>query len=484
MSPSLALLTDLYQLTMAYGYWKKGLADRDAVFHLFFRKKPFQGEFAIAAGLETALTFLKNFHYSEGDLAYLEQLKDAKGGRLFEPAFLDYLASLKLSCSIDAVPEGTPLFPYEPLLRVQGPLLQAQLLESPLLNLINFPTLIATKAARICYAAQGDPVVEFGLRRAQGIDGALSASRAAFIGGCTSTSNLLAGERFGIPVMGTHSHSWILSFDDEEDSFEAFADVLPHQSLFLVDTYDSIEGAKRAIRVGKKLRKRGVEMAGVRLDSGDLAALSIQIRTLLDEAGFPHAKIMASNELDETLIRDLKHQGAKIDLWGVGTHLVTGKEQPALDGVYKLSAIKDPKGQWHYKLKLSEQLLKVTNPGIHQIRRYFTKEGNIGDLLYDIQSPPSKEAKGIDPLNPTQTRTFSPSLSYEDLLVPVMKEGHLVYTSPPLTEIRKRTAQQLSCFPGPTLRFLNPQPYFVGLEERLYDLKFELIQRLKEAAGA
>ena len=404
---SLSLLTDLYELTMAYGYWKLGIAERESVFHLFFRRKPFDGGFAVVAGLETALEFLDNFHYSASDLAYLEQLKGPDGKNYFEPLFLEYLANFSLKCDIDAMPEGTPVFPYEPILRVQGPMLHAQLLESPLLNIINFQTLIATKSARICWAARPDPVVEFGLRRAQGIDGALAASRAAFIGGCEGTSNVLAGKIYGIPVKGTHAHSWIMAFDEEEESFEAFAKAMPGNCIFLVDTYDTIEGVKKAIRVAKKMRAKGTEMIGVRLDSGDLAHLSIEIRKLLDADGFPNAKIMASNELDEHIINDLKHQDAKVNLWGVGTNLVTGKDQPALDGVYKISALKDEMGKWQYKVKISEQLAKVTNPGIHQVRRYYDDRGNVADMIYDIHSELPAKPHSIDPLDPTRWQVHS-----------------------------------------------------------------------------
>ena len=476
---SLTLLTDLYELTMAYGYWKKGMAEREAVFHLFFRRKPFNGGFAIAAGLGTALDFLENFHYEPSDLAYLEQLKTEDGSPLFERAFLDYLSTLKLRCDIDAVPEGTPICPQEPLLRVRGPMLHAQLLESALLNIINFQSLIATKAARICFAARPDPVVEFGMRRAQGIDGALAASRAAFIGGCESTSNVLAGKVYGIPVRGTHAHSWIMAFDDEEDSFDAYADVMPHNCIFLVDTYDTIGGVKKAIETARRMRKRGVEMFGVRLDSGDLAHLSIEIRKLLDEAGFPKAKIMASNELDELIISDLKHQGAKIDLWGVGTNLVTGKDQPALDGVYKLSALKDQEGKWQYKVKISEQMLKVTNPGILQVRRYSDERGNLGDMIFDIHTDLPANPQIIDPLDPARSKTLSSHAQYKDLLIPVFREGKRVYPNLPLQQIRERTLQELGQFHPAIRRFLFPQPYFVGLEKSLYETKLRLIEDLK-----
>ncbi len=475
---SLALLTDLYELTMAYGYWKLGIADRQAVFHLFFRRKPFGGGFAIAAGLEIALDFLQDFRYSTSDLAYLEKLKGSNDTPLFEPAFLDYLGKLQLRCDIDAMPEGTPVFPYEPLIRVQGPILQAQILESPLLNIINFQSLIATKAARICWAARPDPIVEFGIRRAQGIDGALSASRAAYIGGCESTSHVLAGKIFDIPVKGTHAHSWIMAFDEEDLSFAAYAEVMPNNCIFLIDTYDTIAGVKNAITVAKNMRQKGIEMIGVRLDSGDLAHLSIQIRKLLDDAGFPKAKIMASNELDEHIITDLKHQGAKINLWGVGTNLVTGKDQPALDGVYKLSAIHDERGKWQYKVKISEQLVKVTNPGVHQVRRYHDTQGFLADMIYDIHSTPSEDL--IDPLDPTNIQTISAKEKFTDLLVPVIRDGKMIYKTPSLKEIRDKTLQELSQLHPAMRRFLNPQPYFVGLEKSLYEKKLHLIREIKQ----
>ena len=477
---SLTLLTDLYELTMAYGYWKLGMAERESVFHLFFRRKPFGGGFAIAAGLEIALDFLEHFRYSASDLAYLEKLEGSDGSALFEPAFLDYLSKFSLKCDIDAMPEGTPVFPYEPLLRVQGPILHAQLLESPLLNIINFQSLVATKAARICWAARPDPIVEFGLRRAQGIDGALAASRAAYIGGCESTSHVLAGKIYGIPVKGTHAHSWIMAFDEEEDSFEAYADVMPSNCIFLIDTYDSVAGVKKAIAVAKRMRQKGKEMIGVRLDSGDLAHLSIEIRTLLDDAGFPKAKIMASNELDEHIITDLKHQGAKINVWGVGTNLVTGKDQPALDGVYKLSAIKDERGKWQYKVKISEQLVKVTDPGILQVRRYYNEQGYLADMIYDIHSKLPATCQSIDPLDPTRLQTTYPEMQHKDLLVPIMRDGKTIYKTPPLSQIREKTLKELAEIHPAMRRFLYPQPYFVGLEKSLYETKLSLIREIKK----
>jgi len=475
MTGKLALLTDLYELTMAYGYWKMGLASKEAVFHLFFRRRPFNGTFAVTAGLQTVLDYLKEFKYSSSDLHYLSTLLGTDGKPLFEEVFLDYLNAFSFTCDIDAMPEGTPVFPHEPMLRVQGPLIQAQLLESPLLNIINFQTLIATKAARIAYAARPDPVVEFGLRRAQGVDGALSASRAAYIGGCHATSNVLAGKMFGIPVKGTHAHSWIMAFDDEESSFQAWGDAMPGNAIFLVDTYDSIEGVKKAIRVAKKKK---TAVFGVRLDSGDLANLSIAIRKLLDEAGFKEAKIMASNELDEYIINDLKHQGASIDIWGVGTNLVTGKDQPALDGVYKLSALRDsPTAKWRHKVKISEQLVKVTNPGLQQVRRYFDGTHYSGDAIYDV-SAGIKESLILDPFDPTVIKKIGDE-QYEDLLLPVMRQGKAVYSSPPLSAMRERAARELGRFHPAARRFLYPQPYFAGLEKSLYDLKLSLIREIK-----
>src|SRR6266550_5632730 len=298
-----ALLTDLYQLTMAYGYWKSGRAEREAVFHLFFRKSPFQ--------------------CTAEDAAFLGTLAGNDDRPLFERAFLEYLRTLRFTCAVDAIPEGTAVFPQEPLLRIQGPILQCQLLETALLNLINFQSLIATKAARVCLAARGEPVLEFGLRRAQGVDGALAASRAAYIGGCAATSNVLAAKLYGIPVRGTHAHSWVMSFDDEREAFRAYAEAMPNNCVFLVDTYDSLEGVRRAVEAGRLLRERGHEMVGIRLDSGDLAWLSVEARKILDEAGFPNAVIVASNDLDEHIIASLKEQGAMINVWGVGTKLVT-----------------------------------------------------------------------------------------------------------------------------------------------------------------
>ena len=473
---SLALLTDLYQLTMAYGYWKSGLTDREAVFHLSFRHNPFQGGFAVACGLSYVLEFLAQLKFSDDDLTYLRGLAGHDGRPLFEPAFLDYLRTLSFNCDLDALPEGTLAFAHEPLLRVTGPLLQCQLLETPLLNLINFQTLVATKAARICLAAAGDPVIEFGLRRAQGIDGALTASRAAFIGGCAATSNLLAGKLFDIPVRGTHAHSWVLAFEDELAAFEAYGQAMPNNCVFLVDTFDTLVGIRHAIEVGQRLREQGHRLLGIRLDSGDLAYLSAQARKMLDEAGFTDAAILVSNDLDEHLIASLKQQGAPIGVWAVGTRLVTAFDQPALGGVYKLSAIRRPGEAWTYRLKLSEQTIKVSTPGVLQVRRFLLNGQYAGDMIYDESQGPPQSAMLVDPQDGNRQKRLPSEATFADLLVPVVRGGRPVYDSPPPAEARKHAASELMRLSLSVKRVLNPHEYPVGLEPALFGLKTRLIR--------
>jgi nicotinate phosphoribosyltransferase len=472
---SLGLLTDLYQLTMAYGYWKLDKADDSAVFHLIFRDHPFGGGYTVAAGLAHVVDLLHDYHISEGDAAYLATLRGNDDQPLFDADFLQALRSLVWRWDIDAVAEGTVVFPHEPLIRVRGPLLQCQLLETPLLNLINFQTLIATKAARVCSAAGDDSVLEFGLRRAQGIDGALSASRAAYIGGCAATSNVLAGKLFGIPVKGTHAHSWIMSFADELESFDAYARAMPNNCVFLVDTYDTLEGVRRAIQVGQRMRQNGHEMVGIRLDSGDLAYLSITARKMLDEAGFRKAVIVASNELDEHIITSLKDQGAKIAVWGVGTRLATAYDEPALGGVYKLSAIRRAGCDWEHKVKLSEQTAKVSTPGVLQVRRYRENGRYIADMIYDELTGVPEDPLIVHPVEHTRRRVIPAGASGEDLLVPIFREGRCVYDVPPLAESRRRAAEQLAGFHAGIKRFVNPHAYPAGLERNLHDLKTQLI---------
>ena len=478
---SLGLLIDLYELTMAYGYWRSGSWTDEAVFHLHFRKPPFGSGFTLACGLAPVIEFIESFRFSAEDLGYLAGLRGDDGSPLFTADFLDVLRRLELSCDIDGIPEGTVVFPQEPLVRVRGPILQAQILETALLNLINFQTLIATKAARVCLAAQGDPVIDFGLRRAQGIDGGLAASRAAYAGGCSGTSNVLAGKLFGIPVKGTHAHSWVLSFDSEPEAFDAWAEAMPNNSIFLVDTYDSLEGVRHAVEAGRRLRARGHEMAGVRLDSGDLAYLSIEARKILDAAGFPETRILGSSELDEHLIESLKLQGAKIGAWGVGTRLVTGHEDPALGGVYKLTAVREtPEAPWKYKVKLSEQAVKITNPGIQQVRRFSDDGLFLADMIYDEELGTPAAPTIVDPTDMTRRKEIPQGAPWEDLLVPVFRAGRRVYDPPPLDEVRQRGLEQLGRLHPGIKRFANPHQYPVGLEPKLFDLRIRLILEARQ----
>lgn len=479
---SLALLTDLYQLTMAYGYWKQQMHQAEAVFHLFFRRQPFRGGYAIAAGLQSVLEYIERFRFEEDDLRYLATLKSAAGSPLFCEPFLKMLGEMRITVDLDAMPEGSVVFPFEPLIRVRGPLIQAQLLETVLLNQVNFASLIATKAARVCLAAGTDPVIEFGLRRAQGMDGGMTASRSAYIGGCTATSNLLAGKLYNVPVAGTHAHSWVMVFDDERRAFEAYAEAFPDNSLFLVDTYDTLHGVKEAISVARKIRANGHRFLGVRLDSGDLAYLSIQARHLLDSAGFTDAQIIASNDLDEWLIADLKRQGAQINVWGVGTSLVTGKECSSLDGVYKLSALRHgPQEPWIDRLKLSEQMVKISNPGILQVRRFFSDDEAVADLLYDVElGVEAGDTTMIDPMDPTRCKNLLKQWTTQDLLVPALRQGKCVYTCPSLDKVRAYAKQQLGLFHRSIQRFTNPHVYPVGMERHLYDKKIQLVTQLRQ----
>lgn len=470
-----ALLTDLYELTMACAYWKSGAIDKQAVFHLSFRKAPFQSGFTIACGLSALIEYLQAFHFEDSDIAYLRTLVGQDKKPLFGDPFLDYLRRLRFECDVDAVPEGTAVFPQEPLVRVQGPILQAQIVETALLNFINFQSLIATKAARICLAAGGDRVIEFGLRRAQGTDGGLTASRAAYVGGCAGTSNLLAGKLYGIPVAGTHAHSWVLCFDTELEAFLAYAEALPNNCVLLVDTYNSLDGVRHAIEAGKRLRARGHDLAGIRLDSGDLAYLSIQARKLLDEAGFAKTVIFGSNDLDEHIIDSLKQQRATIGAWGVGTKLVTAYDQPALGGVYKLSAIREPGGQWKPKVKLSEQAAKITNPGVLQVRRFRSKSEFVADAIYDQSGPLPKSFAIVDPLDPTRRKRIARDTAFEDLLVPIFRGGKLVFQVPALEETRARVLKQLAMLHPGIKRFVNPHQYVAGLELGLHGLKTSLV---------
>ncbi|EON76637.1 Nicotinate phosphoribosyltransferase [Lunatimonas lonarensis] len=477
---SLTLLTDYYQFTMAYAYWKSGKAEQEAVFSLYFRKNPFQSGFTVAAGLDYVIDYCRNFSFQEPDLRYLLEMRNPDGSPSFETAFIDYLREMEFRCDIDAVEEGEVVFPNMPLVRVKGPLIQCQLLETPLLNLINFQTLIATKAARIVLAAKGDPVLEFGLRRAQGIDGALAASRAAYIGGCSSTSNVMAGKLFGIPVAGTHAHSWIMSFETELEAFEAYAESFPDNTVLLVDTYDTLNGVRNAIQVAEKLKANGKSLKGIRIDSGDLAYFSNKAREMLEKAGLNAVKIVASNDLDEHIITSLKLQEASIDVWGVGTKLVTAYDQPALGAVYKMSAMKDSKGDWQPKIKVSQQSIKINVPGFHNVKRFTLNGKAIGDMIY-LEDTASKETVTIiDPIDPTRRKRIqTDQVEAKVLLVPIFRKGQKVYHRPDLHAVRQNTFDRLAQFDKTHKRLTNPHIYPVGLEETLYEVRTNLVLKTK-----
>lgn len=465
-----ALVADLYHLTMAYGFWKNDMQDRPSVFQLYFRRNPFGNPYAIATGLGLVVDYLQQFRFTVEDIHYLGALKGADGLPLFDIGFLNYLQRLEFKCDVYAVPEGTAVFPNQPLIRVEGPLLQAQIIESALLNLVNFSTLIATKAARVVQAAQGDQILEFGLRRAQGLDGAITASRAAYIGGCDATSNLMAGKYYQIPVRGTHAHSWVMSYGNEADAYRGFANAMPNNCIFLVDTYDTINGIKNAIEIGKELRDNGHALLGIRLDSGDLSALSKTARKMLDEAGMTDTAIVASDSLDETSISKLKKDKAPINIWGVGTELITGGTQAALGGVYKLAAIQNTGGAWEYRIKKSEDLYKMSNPGIHQVRRYFDSAGIPQvDVLFEVSNlKPEKEL--IEMANGT-VHPLPSSKDFEDLLIPVFNNGKLVYELPNVHQVRERSLQQQDVMQQAKAHFVH------GLDRYLYDLKQDFAQK-------
>lgn len=464
------LFTDFYQLTMMSGYLEAGKDKQNSVFELFFRKIPQQGGFCLLSGLEPALEYLEKLRFSPEELEYLASLK------LFNQAFIEQLRDFRFQGSVWAIPEGTVVFPHQPLMRIEASLPEAQLVESALLNIINFNTLIATKAARVVHAAGKDgQVLEFGLRRAQGPDGAMSASRAAFVGGCGATSNTLAGMRYGIPVRGTQAHSWIMSFADELESFRAYAHRYPDSALLLVDTYDTLgSGVPNAITVARELREQGHELAGIRLDSGDLAALSIEARRMLDDAGFPNVRIVASNDLDEYLVESLRAQGARIDTWGVGTQLVTSKQEPALGGVYKLVSIQEG-DHWRPCMKLSSNPGKSTSPGVKQVYRAYREGHFAGDLVsLANEAPPRSGCSVHDPLYVTQPQSLQAD-HFEPLLSKVMEHGQRVRPAPALTEIRQRGLEQLDKLPVGCLRLQNPHLYPNGLSDGLFEMRQNLL---------
>ena len=470
---NLTMLTDLYQMTMMNGYIQAGIPDRIAVFDLFYRKNPGNAAFAVAAGLEQVIDYIENLHFDAEDIAYLRSLN------LFGEKFFDYLKNFRFTGEIYAMPEGTVVFPYEPLLRVKAPIFEAQLIETAMLNIVNHQTLIASKAARVCQAAQGDLVMEFGLRRAQGPDAGLYGARAALIAGCGSTSNVLAGKMFDVPVAGTHAHSWVMSFPDELTAFRAYADAYPDACLLLVDTYDTLgSGMPNAIRVFRELREKGHEPLGVRLDSGDLSYLSRRARRMLDEAGFPNAKICASGDLDEDVIWDLKQQGACIDTWGVGTRMITSMDNPALGGVYKLSA-EEVNGKFEPRIKISENPAKITNPGVKRLYRFYDRLS--GKALADLIALEGEDFSSGEPLeifDPENTWKKMTLCDYEvrPLLTPIFENGRLVYTLPTLTEISAYTKHEMDTFWDEYKRLHSPHRYKVDLSKPLYELKRGMLE--------
>ena len=470
---NLTMMTDLYQLTMMHGHFMRN-AKEEAVFDLFFREPTGNSSYAIVAGLEQAIEYIRDLKFTEEDIAYLDGL------HLFSQEFLEYLKDFSFTGDLYAIPEGTPVFPGEPLIRVKAPIMQAQLVETALLTIVNHQTLIATKANRVCYAAgENETVMEFGLRRAQGPDAGIYGARAAMIGGCVGTSNVLTGKMFDIPVLGTHGHSWVMSFDSELEAFRAYADTYPDACLLLVDTYDTIrQGIPNAITVFKELRAKGHEPLGIRIDSGDLAYLSKKARAMLDEAGFPNATITASSDLDEEVIFDLRAQGAKIDTWGVGTRLITSQNAPSLGGVYKLSAL-EKNGEMIPKIKLSENKGKITNPGYKKVLRIYDKAKHkaLADLicLDEEQYDETKPLTIFDPVD-TWKKLRLTNYTLRELLVPVFVRGKQVYHSPCLQDICAYAKQEMQTLWEEYKRLTKPHLYKVDLSEQLYELKQALIE--------
>ena len=478
-----ALNTDLYELTMAQGYWESGMMEGEGCFNVFFRDAPFDGGYAIACGMGQIAELVENFVYDDESIAYLASIQAPGGGAMFKQGFLDYLRDFRMRVSVWAVPEGELVFAREPMVRVQGPIIDCQLIETALLNLVNFQTLVATKTARVVHAAEGHPVSDFGLRRAQGPDGGLAVARASYIGGASSTSNVLAGKIYGIPVFGTHAHSWVMSFPTELDAFRAFAASSPKNCVLLLDTYDVRQGIKNAITVAKEMEERGERLAAVRLDSGDLAKLAKLARQAFDEAGLPYVKISVSNDLDEYTIQSLFAQGAPIDSFGVGTKLATCDPQPSLGGVYKLSATRmKPTDPWDPVIKLSEQAYKRTIPGVQHIRRYYDAAGvPVGDMIVDDSVDTGDTTSMVNVLDELTTYDLSEATSAE-IMVPLVADGHRVGEPESIDTAKARCREAFMRLDPATKRFLNPQTYPVGLERGLARLRNELA--LEEAKGS
>lgn len=476
---NLTLLTDLYELTMMQGYYEKG-QNENVIFDVFFRQNPCNNGYSVCAGLDQVIDYIKNLHFTYDDVDYL------RGLGIFKEDFLHYLSGFHFSGDIYAIPEGTVVFPKEPLLKVVAPIMEAQLVETAILNIINHQSLIATKTSRIVFAANGDGIMEFGLRRAQGPDAGLYGARAAMIGGCVGTSNVLAGQMFDVPVMGTHAHSWIMSFPDEYTAFKTYAEMYPDNCTLLVDTYDTLKsGVPNAIRVFQEFKDAGKPLIkyGIRLDSGDLAYLSKEARKMLDEAGFPEATICASNDLDEFLLHDLKMQGAAIDSWGVGTNLITSKDCPSFGGVYKLAAIQNEKGEFVPKIKISENTEKITNPGNKTIYRIYEKaSGKIkADLICfaDEVIDPKQDLLLFDPMDTwKKTKLASGTYTVREILLPIFKNGECLYKSPTLKEIAAYCREEKDTLWDETKRLFYPHRVYVDLSQKLYAVKQSLLDQM------
>ena len=479
-----ALNTDLYELTMAQGFWESGLADTQACFNVFFRENPFGGGYAVACGMGQIADLVENFVFDDDALSYLGFLPAPGGGKMFKQGFIDYLRDFRLHVSVWAVPEGDIVFPREPMVRVEGPIIDCQLMETALLNLVNFQTLVATKTARVVQSAQGHPVSDFGLRRAQGPDGGLAVARASYVGGASSTSNVLAGKIYGIPVFGTHAHSWVMAFPSELEAFRAFAKSSPKNCVLLVDTYDVKKGIQNAITVAKEMEAKGERLAAIRIDSGDLAKLSKLARKEFDEAGLPYVKISVSNDLDEYTIQSLFAQGAPLDSFGVGTKLATCDPQPSLGGVYKLSATKaQGADKWTPVIKLSEMSYKRTIPGIQHILRFTDAEGvPVGDMIVDDSVARDTTSTIVDIMDPDYTYDVSGYESHE-LLVQLVEDGRRFGEQQTLEQSKHRCREALMHLDPAVKRFLNPQFYPVGMEPGLAKLRSDLAREERAGSG-
>ncbi|MEE1218652.1 MAG: nicotinate phosphoribosyltransferase [Ruminococcus sp.] len=470
MCDNYSMLCDFYELTMSNGYWKNGFYKRKVYFDVFFRKVPDNGGFAIAAGLEQVIDYIKNLRFDDSDIAYL------KSKNIFDEKFLDYLKNFKFSGDIYAVPEGTPVFPNEPVMTVKASAIEAQLIETYLLLALNHQTLIATKANRIVRAAQGRAVFEFGSRRAQGASGAVDGARAAYIGGCKGTACTLTDKLYGVPASGTMAHSWVQMFDSEYDAFKTYCELYPNNPTLLVDTYNTLKsGIPNAIKVFKEiLLPQGKTEFSIRLDSGDISYLSKKARKMLDEAGLENCKIVASNSLDEYLIRDLMMQGAEIDVFGVGERLITSSSSPVLGGVYKLVAVENDDGEIVPKIKVSENTAKITNPHFKKVYRYFDNESGkaIADELcvYDEIIDTSKPHTIFDSNATWKTKTIT-NFTAKELLVPIFINGECVYNTPPIEEVAQYCREQIELLWDEVKRFENPHTYYVDLSKKLYDIK-------------